>query len=71
MAEFGVKRRSGWGLRWQSLKGGESIRGVVLRVGLTPYPQIDTGGIKVRIMLEENLLEDREEERKRKERVFQ
>ena len=41
------------------MKGGEPIRGADLRVVLTSPPQIDTSGIKVRLMLWDSLLEAR------------
>ena len=56
MEDFGVKGRSGGGLRWMTLKGGEHIRGSESRVGLTSPPQLDTGGIEVRLMSGESLL---------------
>ena len=59
LAELSVKGKSGSGLRWMSLKRGEPIRGSVSRVGLTSSPHLDTGGIKVRLMSGEILLEAR------------
>ena len=40
-------------------------------MGLKSYPQIDTGGVGVRLMSGESLLEVREEGRRRKEGVCQ
>ena len=48
--DFGVKGRSGEGLRWLKLKGGRAIIGAESRVGLTSPPHIDTGGMEVRLM---------------------
>ena len=42
------------------LKGGEPITGAKLRVGMTSPTHIDNGGIEVRIMLGESILEARE-----------
>ena len=42
------------------MKGGELIRGVVLRVVLTSPPHIDTGGIEDRLRSGESLFVDRE-----------
>ena len=53
------------------LKGGERIRGDVSRVGLTSPPQLDTGGIEVRIMSGEILLDTREEGSRRKSGFYQ
>ena len=50
-----------------TLKGGEPITGAESRVRLTSPPQIDNGGIEVRLMSGEILLEAREEGRRRKE----
>ena len=47
-------------MRWLTLKGGELITGSESRVGLTSPNQIDTGGIEVRLMSGEILLEARE-----------
>ena len=41
-----------------------------MRVGLTLLPQSDTGGIEVRLMSGESILEAREEGRRKKEGVF-
>ena len=54
-----------------TLKVGEPIVGAYLRVRLTSSPQLDTGGIEVRLMSGESLLEAREEGRSRKEGVCQ
>ena len=52
------------------MTGGETTGGAVLRVGMTSYPQLDTGGIKVRLISGEILLEAREEVKRRKEGVY-
>ena len=52
------------------MKGGEPIRGDILRVGLTSPPHIDTRRIKVRIMSGESPLVTREEGSRRKEGVY-
>ena len=41
-----------------------------MRVGLTLLPQSDSGGIEVRLMSGESILEAREEGRRKKEGVF-
>ena len=56
MSEFGIKRRSGSGLGWMSLKRREHIEGTISSVGLTLSPHIETGKIKFSIMLEESLV---------------
>ena len=66
MEDFGVKGRSGGGLRWLKLKIGEHIRGAESRVGLTSPPHIETREIDVRLMAGESLLYAREEGRRRK-----
>ena len=53
------------------MKGGETIGGADSRVGLTSSPQLDTGGIKVRLVSGKSLLESREEGGRRKEGVCQ
>ena len=60
-----------WRVRWLTLKGGELITGSESGVGLTSPPQLDTGGVEVRLMSGEILLEAREEGRRRKEGVCQ
>ena len=42
-----------------SLKGGEPICGAGSKARLKSFPQIDTGGIEVRLMSGERLLESR------------
>ena len=66
---FGDKGRSGLGLRFLTIIGGYPIRGSDSGVGLISSPQIDTGGIKVRLMSRESLFEAREEG-SRKEKVL-
>ena len=56
---------------WLILKIGEHITGAESRVRLTSPPQLDNGGVEVRLMSGEILLEAREEGRRRKEGVFQ
>ena len=68
---FGDKGRSGLGLRFLTIIGGYPIRGSDSGVGLISSPQIDTGGIKVRLMLGEIILEAREGVMRRKEGVCQ
>ena len=50
-----------------TLKGGEPTRVNDSRVGLTSYPHLDTGGIYVRLMSGESILEARDKVRRRKE----
>ena len=50
MEDLVAKGISGGGLRCLTSKGGEPITGAELRVGLTSPPQLDTGGIDVRII---------------------
>ena len=58
-------------IMWLPLKGGEPTGGAGSRVGLISSPHIDRGGIEVRIMPGEILLEAREERERIKEGVFQ
>ena len=51
------------------MKGGEHIEGASLRVGLTSSHHLDTGGIEVRLMSGNILLDSREEGRIIKEGV--
>ena len=50
-----IFRRQGK-IQWMILKGGKPIEGVNLRLGLTSYPQFETGGVKVRPMSGESIL---------------
>ena len=59
MENFRTKGISGRGLMWKKLKGGEHIIGAESRVGLTSPHQLDNGGIEVRLMSGESLLETR------------
>ena len=60
MKDSGVKVRSGRGLRYLILKGGEPIRGVEWRVGLTSTPHLDTRRIEVKLRSGESILNARE-----------
>ena len=53
-----------------TFKGGETIRGANLRVGIISYPFLDTRFIGVRLMSRESLLEAREERIRKKEGFY-
>ena len=71
MENLGIQGGSGGELRWLTLKGEGPIRGYDSRVRLTSPPHIDTGGVDVRIMSGDSLLDSREEGSRRKEGVCQ
>ena len=66
LANFGANGRYGLGFRWMILKGGDTIEGDNSRVILASSPQLDTGGVDVKTMSGDIILETREKVTNRK-----